>query len=585
MKFGRRKTISLYWEATWKYKMPVLFSIAGIVGAAVANVIVPLYFKDFFNLLTGSSAPDDIAPHLISILLAIAVLEMANWACWRVATFTASYFQPKVMLDLANTCFSYLHQHSFRFFNDNFVGSLVKKVKWFGRSYEVISDRILWNLTPLFVNIGVIAFVLFRRDVWLGSGIVCWVILFLVLNGFFVRFKMKYDLRRSAAETETTGLLADTIANQGTVKLFNGLPREARSFDRASEALRKLRRITWDLGNVFEALQGVLMVGLEIGIFYLAIRLWQRGILTIGDFVLIQAYLINIFSRLWDFGKVIRQIYEHLADAEEMAVILETPHEIKDRPGATALRVVEGAISFRHVDFFYNQTRPVLKKFNLDIKPREHVAVVGPSGAGKSTLVRLLLRIHEIDGGKILVDGQDIHDITQQSLRQAISLVPQDPVLFHRSILENIRYSNPSVSDAAVIEAAKRAHCHEFISNLSDGYQTYVGERGVKLSSGERQRVAIARAILSSAPILVLDEATSSLDSESERMIQDALEGLIAGRTVIAIAHRLSTIRKMDRIVVIDQGGIVEQGSHAALMRTAGVYRRLWELQAGGFIQ
>jgi ATP-binding cassette subfamily B protein len=328
------------------------------------------------------------------------------------------------------------------------------------------------------------------------------------------------------------------------------------------------------------------MTLLEVGILFLSVGLWKKGILTVGDFVLIQAYLITIFDRIWGFGKIFRQIYESLADAEEMTVILQTPNEITDLPGAKKLVIIEGRINFERVGFNYCKTRQILKRFTLAVKPHERLAIVGPSGAGKTTLVKLLLRMHDVTDGRILIDGQNIAQVTQQSQRRQISLVPQDPILFHRSLMENIGYGKPEATEAEVIAAAQAANCHEFIASLPEGYQTHVGERGVKLSSGERQRVAIARAILYNAPILVLDEATSSLDSESERLIQEALDKLMTGKTVIAIAHRLSTIKKMDRIIVIDQGTIAEEGTHdELLLKPEGAYHHLWQLQAGGFIR
>ena len=306
--------------------------------------------------------------------------------------------------------------------------------------------------------------------------------------------------------------------------------------------------------------------------------------LTVGDIVLLQSYLLRTFDILWDVGKNIRQVYEALADANEMTQILLEPHEIVDAPNASSLKVTSGEIKFENVDFRYHDNASVLEKFDLVIKPGEKVAFIGPSGGGKSTIVKLLLRFHDLQGGKILVDGQNIALATQDSLRANLSLVPQEPILFHRSLMENIRYSKPDASDKEVIEAAKAAHAHEFICACSEGYDTFVGERGIKLSGGERQRVAIARAILKNAPILVLDEATSSLDSESELYIQDALKKLMQGKTVIVIAHRLSTIMQMDRIIVLENGRITEQGKHEELLKMEqGTYQRLWGIQAGGF--
>ncbi|MFA5076316.1 MAG: ABC transporter ATP-binding protein [Patescibacteria group bacterium] len=587
MKNNTKKTLRIYWQHLTKYKPSFSVTILAVIAASVFSVIIPLYFKDFFDVLSNGN-PDRSASvsALISILITILILESIQWVAWRIATFTSSYFYAKVMADLSNNCFAYLHKHSFTFFNNNFVGSLVKRVKWFVSAFEDILDKITWNTLPLVVNITVIFIVLYQRNIYLGLGILTWVVIFLVINWFFTKYKLRYDIQRSETETRSTGLLADTVTNNSNVKLFNGYQREVTGFAAVTEELRKIRRLTWDLSNFFEAVQGFLMVVLEIGIFYLAIKLWQKGVLTVGDFVLIQAYVLNIIMRVWDFGRVIQHIYERLADAEEMTQILNTPHEIQDIPGAKDLEVAKGKIEFKKVSFFYHQTRKIFSDFDLVVKPGERLALVGPSGAGKTTIIKLLLRMHDLSGGQILVDGQDIAKVRQESLWQNISLVPQDPILFHRTLLENIRYGKAGSSDVEVMVAAKAAHCHEFIGNLADGYNTYVGERGIKLSGGERQRVAIARAILRNAPILVLDEATSSLDSHSESLIQDALDNLMKGKTVIVIAHRLSTIRKMDRIIVIDEGGINEEGCHDELIKKdKGIYQKLWHLQAGGFIQ
>jgi len=285
-------------------------------------------------------------------------------------------------------------------------------------------------------------------------------------------------------------------------------------------------------------------------------------------------------------GRVIRTVYESFADAKEMVEILETPYEIQDGDDAKKLQVDKGGIVVDSVGFSFNKTRKVLKGINITIQPGEKVALIGPSGAGKSTLVKLLMRLYDIQEGEILIDNQPIHKVTQKSLRDSISLVPQDTILFHRPIAENIRYGKRNATDEEVKRAAKLAHCEEFIKNFPEGYKTYVGERGVKLSGGERQRVAIARAILKDAPVLILDEATSSLDSHSEMLIQDALEKLMKGKTTIVIAHRLSTIQKMDRIIVIDNGGVVEEGSHEELLaKKTSVYKKLWDVQAGGFLK
>ena len=430
-----------------------------------------------------------------------------------------------------------------------------------------------------------IIIVLAKKNLWLGLGIFAWTIVYMLINYYFSLYKLKYDVQRASLNSKVTGVLADTITNHLNVKLFTGYTRERNRFKEVNAQYRNLHQFTWNLSNYFEAAQTLLMMLLEIGVMYYGISLWQKGIISVGDFVLIQTYLINIMMRLWNFGRIIRKYYEAMAEAEEMTEIFEIPHEIQDVKNAKTLKIVSGQIEFKEVDFSYHKTRQIISDLNLNIKAKEKIAVIGPSGSGKSTLVNLLLRNYDIDRGDILIDNQRIISVTQDSLWQNISLVNQDPVLFHRSLKENISYGQPKATDAEIKKAAKLAHADDFITNFPEKYGTYVGERGVKLSGGERQRVAIARAILKNAPILVLDEATSSLDSESEELIQDALANLMKNKTVIVIAHRLSTIMRMDRIIVFDHGKIVEQGTHQELINKAGgLYKKLWEKQVGGFI-
>lgn len=586
MKYHTKQTIQMYLAHARRYPWLCFFVFLLSSLATVGSMMTPLYYKRFFDILSGALKVDDPSEALLrTLLIIVALLVSVRLVFRRLAQVTDASLETRTQQDLANTAFAYLHKHSFGFFNDRFVGSLVKQVNYFTRAFEVIKDRIIWNLLPMAIEVGIAIAILSARDIRLGLLIGAWLVLFLSVNTVLTRFKLRYDVERSSAETAATGVLADGITNHANVKLFSAYSRERQRFGDAIGLVRRLRKFIYNLEILFDGIQGFLTTVLEVGILYVSVHLWRAGILTPGDFVLIQLYLFKIFDRVWDFGRIIRDTYQSFADAEDMTEILTLPHEITDAPGAKPLVVSSGVIELQRVLFNYRETRTVLSDFSLRILPKQKVALVGPSGAGKSTIVKLLLRQHDVTKGSIVIDGQSIRHVTQESLWDAIGFVPQDPILFHRTLKENIRYGKPDATDEEVIAAAKLAHCHEFIAEFPEAYDTYVGERGVKLSGGERQRVAIARAILRNAPILILDEATSSLDSESEQLIQAALAELMKGKTVIVIAHRLSTIMKMDRIVVIEAGKIVEDGTHAELLRkNDGIYKKLWQIQAGGFI-
>jgi ABC-type multidrug transport system fused ATPase/permease subunit len=441
-------------------------------------------------------------------------------------------------------------------------------------------------MIPLGIKIVGVGVVLFMFKPIVAAVMLGWAFLFILFNYSVSLWKLKYDIKVAEADSRTTGILADDITNHHSIQLFTKTRQESAYFKEVTFAQAAAHKKSLDISAFVEAGQAGLIFLIEFFIFYLAIGYWEANVITVGFFVLLQAYILGLAHRLWEFSRVVRDIYESYADAKEMVEIMKLPHEIQDRRGASKLTVPKGIIELKNITFSFNKTREVLKGFDLTIASGEKIALVGPSGAGKSTIVKLLLRLHEPDEGVIAVDGTDIKRVTLDSLRKNIALVPQDTLLFHRTLLENIRYGREDATDDEVRRAAKLAHCDEFVDNLPRGFDTYVGERGIKLSGGERQRVAIARAILKNAPILVLDEATSSLDSHSEMLIQDALDTLMKGKTVVVIAHRLSTIRKMDRIVVINEGDIVEMGSHDELLaKEDGLYNRLWNLQAGGFIK
>lgn len=552
---------------------------------SIVAVFVPIYYKKFFDVLGQSVNPKSSMDSLIQIIYLIAALHFFMWLLWRSSDLLSSNMMAKTQARLRQNSFNYIIKHSYTFFSNSFTGGLVQKVNRLPRAFEVLSNSIVYQIFPLLVTvIGSIIVTWFMAPI-VSLLIISWVIVFTTFNLLFSWWKLKYDVAVAEADSKTTGYLADSITNNNAVLLFTAHSHEAQGFKEVSNDQARKTRFSWQLADAVDGVQSLLIFIVEFFVFYYTIKYWSEGLATVGTFVLAQTYIIAVSNQLWGLNKTIRSIYQSIADAKEVVEILTLPYDIKDIPGAKKMIVNKGEIVFKNVSFNFNETREVLHDINLTIKSGEKVALIGHSGAGKTTFVRLIMRLYDLTKGRIEIDGQDIHTVTQDSLRENICLVPQDPVLFHRSLMENIRYGRRDATDEEVKEAARLAHCDEFIENSPLKYETFVGERGIKLSGGERQRIAIARAILKKAPILILDEATSSLDSHSERLIQDALNNLMKDCTTIVIAHRLSTIRKMDRIIAMEKGQIVEEGTHDELAEKAGgLYKKLWDLQAGGFV-
>lgn len=580
-----KSVMRVFFQHAKKYPYATVIIIISTIVVTLLEIAASWYSKKLFDTLAAHLPSEFAAALLIQIVIALyGVISALEWLGYRLREFANVGFEAYAMRDLENTAFANLLNHSYKFFTDNFTGSLVRKVRRLSRSFEEVADKIQGNLLPLAIAIIGVLLVLFYRYPLLGVLLLIWVIFFVFLYYRIAIWKMKYDLQKAEKDSETTGVLSDALTNIVTIKLFSQVEYEKRRFAKVLDEFTRLRLFTWRINAVTDATQGALMLVINFALVYTAVGFWQKGMITTGDFALIQGVLTTLFHRIWDFGNVIRRIYEAFAEASEAVEIFETPYGVKDKPGASQLTASKRSIEFRHVDFTFRETRKILDDFNLIVNQGEKIALVGPSGAGKTTVVSLLLRFHDVTAGEILIDGKNIASVTQESLRRNIALVPQEPNLFHRTLKENICYGIPDATDEMVIEAARQANCHQFISEFPDGYDTYVGERGVKLSGGERQRVAIARAILVNTPILILDEATSSLDSEVESLIQEAMKNLMRKKTAIVIAHRLSTIVQMDRIVVIDDGKIVEMGKHDELLEHDGIYKRLWTLQAERFI-
>lgn len=574
-----------YFDVARGYRLAIVaITITTVIPVITSGIVAPIFYKHIFDLLSNNIPSTSAVSELTYTILVILALNGISWLSYRVFSFSIVHLQVGIMNRLRQKSFEYVIGHSYTFFNNTFSGSLVQKINRFMRSFERVTDRLFSEIIPLLVKVIGIAIVLWFTAPVFTYAVIIWMVIFFILSTIFARWKIPYDIRSAEVESRATAALADSLSNHATIQTFSRFSHEADLFGEANSTHTKALARKWNVSNIIDATQAFLNVAIEFVIFYIAIKYWGMGVVSVGTFILIQMYIVGLMNNFWGWSRILRDLYEAFADAKEMVEILKLSHGIKDLPSAKALKVNAGSVDLTDVHFSFSTTNPVLSGINLHVKPGERIGLVGPSGAGKSTLVRLLLRLYDIQRGSISIDGQNIKDVTQISLREAISFVPQDPILFHRSLKDNIRYGKTDASDEDIIRAAKLAHCHEFIETFPSGYDTFVGERGVKLSGGERQRVAIARAILKNAPILILDEATSSLDSHSEMLIQDALENLMKGKTVMVIAHRLSTIRKMNRIVVIEHGKIIEEGSHDELVANNGLYSRLWSLQSQGFI-
>jgi len=579
-----KAVMKLFWDHTKRYPWILFFAILGIFLNELSNVIGPLFIRNLFNLLITLSTSPATIKAIIAVFVGYTLISLMGWVGGRLEMWLGYTLIAKVTANLTREAFENLMRHSYQFFANSFSGALTRRVARFSGAYEnLYYSGVTVVLEGVIYILGVAGVLLFRNWI-LGGIIVFWICLFVSLQWYLNKLQHPYRVARAGADTDMTATLADSISNQNTIALFSAHEYEHGLVSSAADRLRNAQLKSWNFNALVYGFQGLLTNALNIGMLAVGVWLWFEKIITLGDVVLIQAYVFGIFNSVWSLGRQFNVIYNGLADASEMVEVIQTPLEIQDAPGAQALAVSKGNIAFRDVGFEFNNERTVLSGFSLNITGGQKVALVGPSGAGKTTITKLLLRLYDVQRGMIEIDGQNIAEVTQDSLREAIAFVPQEPILFHRTLMENIRYGRRDATDEEVIEAATQAHCHEFISQLPLGYETFVGERGIKLSGGERQRVAIARAILKNAPVLVLDEATSSLDSESEALIQDALETLMRGKTVIVIAHRLSTIMKMDRIIVMEGGKVVADGTHQELLAQGGLYHKLWSIQAGGFI-
>ncbi|HZY14713.1 MAG TPA: ABC transporter ATP-binding protein, partial [Beijerinckiaceae bacterium] len=578
----------------WHYLRPIRFWLGVLFVASLAMGVLEssLYvLMGWFIDLLAKSSPDRLWPEHRAALLGAAALILVVRPALHLLNEAISnqIIVPQTTNMVRWRTHLYTLGHSLGYFQRDFAGRLANRITQVGQAIRELAVTLIETL--LYVAIfAITALGLFSRiSVWLALPMAIWIAAYIGLLRYFVPRAQQRSLANAEARSVTVGRIVDSYTNILSVKLFARAEEERSAVQSAladwMRAFLNSFRLVTAVTGVLSAMNSMLLVATGT----LSAVLWSRGVMTSGEAAAGLALVMRVMAMSGWVMQTVRGVFENIGVVQESMETIARPHAIIDAPDAKPLRVTGGDIRFDHVTFHYGREDGIIEDLSFAIRAGEKVGIVGASGAGKTTLTSLLLRLHDLESGRILIDGQDIAHVTQDSLRRQIAMVTQDTSLLHRSIRDNIAYGRPDADEADIEHAARLAHTHEFILAQEDhkgrhGYDAHVGERGVKLSGGQRQRIAIARVILKNAPILVLDEATSALDSEIEAIIQEALATLIEGKTVIAIAHRLSTIAALDRLIVLEQGRIVEEGTHANLLKRNGVYARMWRRQSGGFL-
>ncbi len=554
-----------------------------VTVAEIVSTSIPYIFKSIIDIAgkvsSGASPVSDVWFWACMYPIAVGVMFLA----WRGSGFIGMEWASRSNATVYKILFSYLSHHSHSYFSDRFAGSLSSKISHASEGIQSLFEAFIWNYYPSVLSLIITMWYLWTSNIYIGIIFFVLVLILVPLNVVLAKYRRPHVVEFSAQSSKARGFGVDAITNMVTIRQFGRMILEQQQFNEQIDKMRHLNVKLWRMSEWGLLLNNVIIVAFEAIILFVSVRLWINHSITTGDLVMIATLMMSTQQTLVFIGMSMSGFVRRFGEIEEGLLDILVPYEIIDEVNAQNLKISEGKIECTNVSFMFGDIS-VFEDFNLTILPGQRVGLVGASGAGKTTFVSLLLRQHDLKKGTITIDGQNIADVTQISLRENIAVVPQEPSLFHRSIRENIAYGKLDATNEEIIAVAKKAEAHDFISALTEGYETTVGERGVKLSGGQKQRVAIARAMLKDAPILILDEATSALDSESEVAIQKALHQLMEGKTVLAIAHRLSTLREMDRIIVLENGKIIEDGTHDDLSKAGGTYSRLWEHQAGGFL-
>lgn len=585
-------------DSVWRFYVFYLrqvwpvFAAAIVVGFGVAIVEVAMFsfIGRIVDLAKGAPVADFFAIHGNELLWMVFVTLIARPVLILLHDLLVNQaIVPNLTSRIRWQNHRYVIRQSLGFFQNDYAGRIANRIMQTAGSLRESAVQIvdaIWYVT-IYTGSALVMFA--HADVWLAAPLLAWLVLYVITLAYFVPRTKERSWKQSEARSRLMGRIVDGYSNILTLKLFAHTRREeayvAEAMGEQIQRMRSMTRLTTGMDATIATLNGFLIVGTSA----LAIWLWSQGRVTVGAIALSTGLVIRIHNMSGWIMWVVNGIFENVGTVQDGLETIAKPRQVQDRPGAVPLQVNRGGVRFEAIHFHYGKKGGVIAGLDLAVRPGEKIGLVGPSGAGKSTLVNVLLRLYDLEGGRILIDGQDIAQVQQESLRSQIGVVTQDTSLLHRSIRDNLLYGRPDATEEEIREAVRKARADEFIPQLVDGeertgYDAHVGERGVKLSGGQRQRIAIARVLLKDAPVLILDEATSALDSEAEAAIQDSLELLMRGKTVIAIAHRLSTIARMDRLVVMDKGQVVESGTHAELIAHDGLYARLWKRQTGGFV-
>ena len=574
---------ALFFYLKSRYNLAAIFLFEA--AQAACTILLPYAIKEIIDAVTLANENGmDVFAASKDALVLFALLNLGIVLFSRASGAVLVMTGPKMRATIRKTLFSYLQHHSHRYFISHFAGSLANRIAEVSMSCMHALWTVTFDFYPLLIKSSVALFLLFNASADLALVLSLWLGVYVYVSYLLAKRCRIYAQDFAEARSLVTGKIVDSVTNVMNAKMFARRKYEEDYLtDYLNHEVNHALRTFWYMEKLrwFQFTAAMILMVAMVGY---ALKIWSEGNMTVGEFSMVAGLAIMLIEAARGLSRSFLEFFEYLGNISDGVSIFVQSHEIVDKPDAPALQVSYGEIVFEDVSFTYKEGLQVFQNLSVTIAPKQQVGLVGFSGSGKSTFVNLVLRLFEVEAGAIKIDGQNILEVTQDSLRENISMIPQDPQLFHRSLMENIRYGRLEASDDEVIEAAKKAHAHEFIMQTEKQYDSLVGERGVKLSGGQRQRIAIARAILKNAPILILDEATSSLDSHTEKQIQMGLETLMQGRTVVVVAHRLSTIAHMDRILVFDEGRIIEDGSHKALLQRKGHYAHLWNMQAGGFL-